>query len=141
MPANYITIADVRDEMMDRTAEDHLVLADLAFTDPDIRWGMESCARKFNSIKPIGLHVGWDTLPRNSSVFFDGVAWALYRRWYRNVSMNDYSYQAGGVSANVQGSLLKNLEKLMAETYKEFLEAATDLKVTANLEDAFGPVG
>jgi len=138
---SYITIADVREEMMDREAEDHLVLADLAFTDDDILWAMRSCARKFNSIKPLGFDVCDDKLPRNSSVFFDGIAWALYRRWHGNVSLNDYQYQAGGVNANVQGELKKNLEKLRDDMAQEFTTAATDLKVTANISGAFGNIG
>lgn len=138
---SYITVADVREEMLDRQAEDHLVLSDLAFTDADIEWGMKACARKFNSQPPLGFEVTWETLPINSTVFLDGVAWALIRRWHRNVSMNDMDYQAGGVTANVQGTLLKNLEKLRDKLEAEFMEAAKTLKVTANLEDAWGNIG
>lgn len=140
MPS-YITIADVREHMMDRQAEDHLVLADLAFTDPDIEWAMKTCARKFNSVRPLGFEVTDDKLPINSSVFLDGIAWALYRRWHGNVSINDFDYAAGGVNASVQGSLLKNLEGLRNKLETEFMENATNLKVTANLEGAWGAVG
>ena len=138
---SYITVADVREDMMDRTAEDHLVLTDLAFTDADIEWAMRSCARKFNSIRPLGFDVTETTLPRNSSVFFDGIAWALYRRWHANVSVNDLDYSAGGVNASVQGSLLKNLAALKDKLEQEFIEYATHLKVTVNLEGAWGQIG
>ena len=140
MPS-YIVIADVREDMMDRQAEDHLVLADLAFTDPDIEWAMKKCARKFNSLRPLGFEVTWDKLPINSSVFFDGIAWALYRRWHGNVSINDMDYSAGGVNASVQGTLLRNLERLRDKLEQEFIENGTNLKVTANLEDAWGCIG
>lgn len=139
--ADYITVADVREEMLDRSAEDHLVLVDLAFTNDDIEWAMKACARKFNSIKPLVTSADWDKLPVNSSVFMDGVAWALCRRWHRNVSMNDYDYNAGGVSASVQGSLLKNLERLRDKLEQEFLQGATDLKVAINLTGAYGQIG
>jgi hypothetical protein len=139
--SDVITIADVREDMLDRQAEDHLVLTDLAFTDPDIEWAMKACMRKFNGIRPIGINISWDAMPSNTSVFFDGVAWALCRRWHRNVSMNDYDYSAGGVTANVQGSLLKNLERLRDKLEQEFVEAATNLKVSANLDDAWGVIG
>jgi hypothetical protein len=139
--ADYITVVDVREDMLDRMAEDHLVLADLAFTDEDIEWAMQACARKYNSIKPLVNSTTWDKLPLNSSVFMDGVAWALVRRWHRNVSMNDYDYSAGGVTANVQGSLLRNLEKLRDKLEQEFIQAATDLKVAINIEGAYGQIG
>jgi methionine salvage enolase-phosphatase E1 len=138
---DYLTVIDVREDMLDRMAEDHLVLADLAFTDEDIEWAMKTCARKFNSVKPMISSAEWDKLPLNSSVFSDGVAWALIRRWHRNVSMNDYNYSAGGVEANVQGSLLRNLEKLRDKLEQEFIQYATDLKVAINLEGAYGPIG
>ncbi len=139
--SNVITIADVREEMLDRQAADHLVLADLAFTDPDIEWAMKACARKFNSIRPIGISIAWDAMPMDTNVFLDGVAWALLRRWLRNVSMNEVDYSAGGVQASVQGSLLRNLSQMVAKLEQEFLAAATDLKVSANLDDAWGQLG
>lgn len=139
--ARPITIADVRDEMMDRSAEDHLVLADLAFTDEDIVWAMGACARKFNSLQPYSRWVEAERLPKDTNVFFDGIAWALYRRWHGNVAVNDYDYDAGGVSARVQGSLLKNLEALRDRALKDFVEAATAFKVSANISDAYGQIG
>lgn len=138
---NYITVADVREDMLDRMADDHLVLADLAFTDPDIEWAMKSCARKFNSIRPRVMLVQWDKLCLESSVLMDGVAWALCRRWHRNVSMNDYDYEAGGVTANVQGSLRKNLEKLRDDLEREFIQGATDWKIETNLNSCYGDIG
>lgn len=138
---NYIEVDDVREDMMDRMAEDHLVLPDIAFTNDDIEWAMEACARKFNSIKPLVCSTQGDKLPKSTSVFFDGIAWALIRRWHRNVSMNDYDYAAGGVTANVQGSLLRNLEKLRDKLESDFVSGATDLKVAINVDATFGNVG
>ena len=139
--ATYITVADMRDEMLDRVAADHLVLPDLAFTDSDIEWAMKACARKFNSLSPMVMTVTWDKLPFDTSVFADGVAWALLRRWHRNVSMNDYDYSADGVNANVQGSLLRNLEKLQDKLEAEFVESSIALKLHLNLESAYGQIG
>jgi hypothetical protein len=141
MAVQVITVAMVRDDVLDRVPEDHLVLADLAFKDPDIEWAMQWCARKFNSLKPIGIYVEWDKLPATTTVFFDGIALALIRRWHRNVAMNDYGYNAGGVTANVQGDLKQNLEKLRDKLEQDFVSAATDLKISSNLDDAYGVIG
>jgi hypothetical protein len=137
----HITIADVREDMLDRQAEDHLVLTDLAFTDDDILWAMKSAARKYNSLRPLGYDVRWDRLPEHTSLFFDGIAWALLRRWQRNVAMNDLDYEAGGMSASVHGSLNKNLSRLVEKLEQEFVEAATALKTTLNVRAAFGKIG
>jgi len=127
--------------MLDRTADDHLVLADLAFTDADITWAMKHCARKFNSIKPLVSYVTWDALAENTTMFFDGIAWALLRRWRRNAAMNDLDFAAGNMTAKVQGSLVENLTRLTAELESQFVSAVTDYKITINLDGAYGPLG
>jgi hypothetical protein len=137
----YITIADVREDMLDRTEEDHLTLTDLAFTDSDIEWAMKACARKYNSIRPIGYTVAWDKLPAQTSVFFDGIAWALVRRWQRNVAMNDIDYKAGGVSASVHGTRNRNLSDLRDRLERDFVASATDLKLARNIASAWGAIG
>jgi hypothetical protein len=137
----YITVAEVREEMLDRQAEDHLVLADLAFTDEDIEWAMRRCAREFNTVRPMTTNVTWDKLPDETTVFFDGIAWALLARWRRNVAMNDLDYNAGGVAASVQGTLLKNLDRLVQELSDKFIRSATDMKLTDNLNQAWGRIG
>jgi hypothetical protein len=136
-----ISIDDVREEMLDREADDHLVLAKLAFEDTDIEYAMKACARTFNSFQPYVGNATWDNLPLNSSVFFDGIAWALFRRWHRNVSMNDLDYSAGGLEANVQASLLKNLEGLREESWDKFEKRSMELKIHMNLADAYGIIG
>lgn len=126
---------------MDRTYDDHLVLIDLAFTDVDIEWAMKACARKFNSIKPIFYSIDPEKMPMSTSTFLDGCAWALLRRWARNARMNDIDYQAGGVSASVQGKLIKNLSDEVAKLEQDFVSSSMDLKMTANIRDAFGQIG
>lgn len=138
---SYLTIADIREEMLDRAADDHLVLADLAFTDDDIKWAMKACARKFNSIKPLVTSATWDTLPERTTVFLDGVAWALLRRMHRNAAMNDMDYQAGNVQASVQGKLVANLHAMVKDLEREFVSGATDLKVIMNIDQGFGQIG
>jgi len=136
-----ITVADVREDMLDRAATDHLVLNDLAFTDEDIEWGMKGCARKFNSLPPDVACAVWDKLPDDTSVFFDGVAWALIRRWKRNIAMNDMDYSAGGVTANVNGKLMQNLDALEKQLESQFVDGATAIKIRINLRHAYGQIG
>lgn len=138
---SYITIADVRDDLMDRTADDHLVLGELAFTDEDIEWAMKWCARKYNSIRPVFMTIHWEALPSDTVTFFDGIALALYRRKLGNVSLNDFDYNAGSMSANVKSNLLRNLGALVQRLNQEFIEAVTSIKITANANQAWGQIG
>lgn len=136
-----ITIEEVREEVLDRSADDHLVIADLAFTDADIMYAMKACARKYNSIPPIHITTRWDALPSDVMIFFDGITWALIRRWLRNAEMNDFQYKAGNVAANVQGDRIANLRNMLKRTEAEFVEGAMIRKQTFNITSGYGNVG
>ena len=137
----FITIDDVREDIKDRTAEDHLVLPDVQFTDGDIEWAMRKACRKFNMIKPYSARMSPEAIPAKFQFMFDGIAWALFSRWTTNVLMNDEDYSAGGVSASVQGKLGKNLQILSKDYLEQFVEEATNYKLITNLENAYGQVG
>lgn len=136
-----LTEQDVRHYMMDRTAADHLVLPDIAFTPEDIAFAMKVTARKFNSIRPYVMNVNPNSLPDNTTLFLDGVAATLYEMKRGNASLNDMDYNAGGVSTSVQGNLLRNLDGLIRFHNERFINTATEMKISANLAQAYGPIG
>ena len=138
---SYITEQDVREEMRDRSAADHIVLPDIAFTSEDIAYAMRKVARRFNSIRPFVMSVDASRLPDFNNVFFDGIAWALLEGMRLNASMNDMDYSAGNVSSSVQGKLVSNLDKLVPMYEQRFVADAASMKLSANLEDAYGQVG
>ncbi len=138
---SFITEQDVREEMRDRTAADHLVLPDIAFTSEDIAQAMRKATRRFNSIRPYVVCVEANKLPDRNNIFFDGIAWALLEGLLLNSSMNDMDYTAGNVTASVQGKLVGNLEKLAAKYEKRFVEDATALKISTNLLGCYGQLG
>ena len=138
---SFITELDVREEMRDRSAADHLVLPDIAFSSDDIAQAMRKAARRFNSIRPYVISVEAGKLPDRNNIFFDGIAWALLEGMLLNSSMNDLDYTAGNVQASVQGKLVGNLEKLAGKYEKRFVEDATALKISTNLLGAYGQLG
>jgi hypothetical protein len=138
---SFITEQDIREEMRDRSAADHLVLPDIAFTSEDIAHAMRKAARRFNSIRPYVISVEAHKLPDRDNIFFDGIAWALLEGWLLNAGINDLDYTAGNVQASVQGKLVGNLEKLATKYEKRFVEDATALKISTNLVAAYGQIG
>lgn len=138
---SFITEQDVREEMRDRSAADHLVLPDIAFSSEDIAQAMRKATRRFNSIRPYVLCVEAHKLPDRNNIFYDGIAWALLEGMQLNTSMNDLDYTAGNVQASVQGKLVGNLEKLAAKYEKRFVEDATAWKISTNLVSAYGQLG
>ena len=137
----YITEQDVREDMKDRSFEDHLLLPDVAFTPEDIAYAMKKAARKFNSIQPYVCTVEPHKLSARTNVFFDGIAWALLERWLLNASLNEMDYSAGNVTASTQGKLIGNLEKMVKNYREQFITVATEMKVSINLNNAFGEIG
>jgi hypothetical protein len=141
MASGYITERDVREEMRDRSAAEHLVLTDVAFTSEDISHAMRKTARRFNSLRPYCLTVTPETLSGNIQCFYDGIAWALLEGMRLNAGLNDMDYSAGNVQASVQGKLIENLDRLLPMYEKRFVEEATAIKIAANLSAAFGQIG
>ena len=137
----YITEREVREEMRDRSASDHILLPDIAFTSEDIHSAMRSTARKFNSIAPYCITADPDHLSDFNNMFFDGIAATLLGRMLLNTSMNDMDYTAGNVQASVSGTFIKNVAPLVATYEKRFIELATQYKTAANLAQAFGQIG
>jgi hypothetical protein len=138
---SFITEADVREEMRDRTAADHLVLPDIAFSSEDIAHAMRKTARRFNSIRPYVMSVEAAKLPDHNNIFFDGIAWALLEGFNLNASMNDMDYTAGNVQASVQGKLVGNTDKLTTKYERRFVEDATAMKISTNLLGFYGQLG
>lgn len=137
----YITERDVREEMRDRNAADHLLLTDVAFTPEDIQHAMRKTARRFNSLRPYCVTVTPEKLSGNIQCFFDGIAWALLEGMRVNAGLNDMDYSAGNVQASVQGKLIENLDRMIPVYEKRFVEEATAMKLAMNLSAAFGQIG
>lgn len=136
-----ITEQDVRMYLLDRTVDDHLVLPDIAFTPEEIAFAMKTAARRYNSIRPYVDYVQPDNLPDATNLFLDGIAGALFDMKKTNASLNDVEYNAGNVSANVQGNLLKAAEASAAFFNERFTREASELKISRNLQHAFGQIG
>lgn len=127
--------------LLDRTVDDHLVLPDVAFSPEEIAFAMKTAARRYNSIRPYVDYVQPDNLPDTTNLFLDGIVAALFEMKRVNAGLNDMEYSAGNVSANVQGNLAKNAEAIAAFFSERFTREATELKVTRNLQYAFGQIG
>ena len=136
-----ITEQDVRMYLLDRTVEDHLVLPDVAFSPEQIAFAMKTAARRYNSIRPYVDYVQPDSLPGDTNLFLDGIAGALFDMLRTNAGLNDMEYVAGNISTNVQGNLAKNADAIASFYNDRFTREATELKVSRNLQQAFGRIG
>ena len=136
---SYITERDVRLYMMDSTAADHLLQPDIIFTSEDIADAMRITARKYNSIRPYVHNVRGDQLPDVNNLFFDGIAASLLEVKLCNLSFEDVEYSAGNVTHS--DNTLKNLGPLISMYNERFVKAATELKITMNMANAFGQIG
>lgn len=127
--------------IIDRTVDDHLVLPDVAFSPEQIAFAMKTAARRYNSIRPYVDYVQPNNLPGDTNLFLDGIAGALFDMLRTNAGLNDMEYAAGNVTANIQGGLAKNAEAIAAFYNDRFTREATELKLSRNLQHAFGQIG
>ena len=127
--------------LLDRTVDDHVTRPDVVFTPEQISFAMVTAARRYNSVRPYVDYVQPDNLPGDTNLFLDGIAGALFDMLRANAGLNDIDYAAGGVTANVNGNLLKNAEASAAFHNERFMREASELKISRNLQQAYGRIG
>ncbi len=136
-----ISKQDVRQYLVDNSADDNPLLLDLAYTDDDLAAAMKSAAREFNSITPYSISVAPDALPDDTNVFFDAITASLLRMSLLQKTRNDITHQAGNVSVQVDSVYIGHLRSLIPLFDERFRKAAFDIKLARNLNDGFGAVG
>lgn len=134
----YITVEDVRHYIMDRTLDDNDLLADIAYTDDEIRQAMVYAARDYNSVPPAVSMVTPDCLPAHTNMLLDAVVKNLYIMTLAQLTRNDLDYTAGGVGANMDAKRIGHLRDLIALHQDKFFTAARDEKIRINIDDAYG---
>lgn len=138
----FISKQDVRQYMLDRTADDNPLLLDLAYTDEDITAAMKAAAREFNSIPPLFVrNFDADSLPDDTNIFFDGIACALLRMQLFQKTRNDIQHQAGNVTAAVDAAHINHIRQLIPMFDERFRRAAGDYLLAINVNNGFGSVG
>ena len=127
--------------LLDRTVDDHVTRPDVVFTPEQISFAMVTAARRYNSTRPYVDYVQPDNLPGDTNLFLDGIAGALFDMLRANAGLNDIDYAAGNMQANVNGNLLKNAEASAAFHNERFMREASELKISRNLQQAYGRIG
>lgn len=133
-----ITETEIRMHMRDRSAADHLVLTDVAFSSEEIALAMRTCGRRFNSMLPRSMVVNVNSLPEQHACFLDGTVAALMDILLINASLNDGEFSVSGVNANIQGPLRQAAEKLSSFFWERFEKEAKAVKVDANVRKCYG---
>lgn len=137
---HYITLEDVRQYLMDRTAEDNLD-GDLAFSDQEIETAMKAAAREYNGIDPLTDYVEPSCLPARTNMFFDGILTHLYIMARGRDMRNDVMYQAGGVASSETQARIGHYNRLIEEHRRAFRTTAQKIKGTRNISRGYGAIG
>ncbi len=137
----YITEADVRNFILDRSIEDNELQLDLTYSSEEIGDAMMRAGRDYNSTPPFVDSVSPGALPGDTNLFLYGTAYHLYLSRISKLSRNDIDYTAGNVGTNPvakQIAHMKDLAKLMKD---EFTLLAQQIKVSINVSNTFGSIG
>ena len=138
---SYLTIADVRAYIWDRSAEDNQLELDLAFSDDEIRDAMKRAAREYASIPPYSSGVDPAELPADTNMFLDAVVLHLYISRISRLQRNDIDYSAGGVQVELDKKQIAYMKEMIPFHRDRFVDAAKSFKIFTNLRQAFRRVG
>lgn len=139
----FITEADVRSYIKDKVDTDNpLSAGELRYSTEEITNAMRTSAREYNSLPPIGVSTVDPTcLPGDTNVFLDGITAALLRTTLINEAANDIAVQAGNVNVQVGSVQIAHLKTLIPMFDERFKQAASAIKISINLSNAFGSIG
>lgn len=135
--SHYITAEDVRNFVLDRSAQDNPIQMDLVFSEAEIDDAMRRSAREFNSIRPYVITVYPDKLPGDTNIFLDAIAEQLYISRMSKLMRQDFDYEAGGVGVNQVKTEINHLVSLIKLHSERWRDAAQQIKITRNLSYAW----
>ncbi len=138
---HFLTEADVRNFILDRTIMDNELQMDLTFSAEEIGDAMMRAAREFNSTPPYVMEVHPTALPGESNLFLYGTAAQLYLSRIAKLSRNDVDYSAGNITTNIVNKQIAHLKDLYKLNQEEFKLQATQMKIAYNVRSCFGQVG
>lgn len=127
---------DIRHFIFDRSVEDNSIELDLAFSDEEIQNAFRYMCMSFNSITPYCMSIGPDAIP-NTMWAIHGTCYHLLLSKYHKESRNDMSYNADGVTVEVQKTLIQHLLNQIKLHKNEFDTMAKHEKLNKNINDAF----
>ncbi len=139
--SDYIQVDDVRNSVLDRTAEDNELYMALVFTTEDIEDAMRRAAREYNSVPPLINTVYWNQLPAHTNIFLDATVLHLYLSRLAKLQRNDIEYTSGGVEVALEKKQIAHLKDSIPMYRDRFLDAAKAEKLSLNIRRGFGRVG
>lgn len=131
----------VRHFIWDRTIMDNPLELDLEFSDQEIGHARNFAAMMFNSIPPFVVDVTPKSVPhRWEYPFLTATVFHLFLAKLMSLQRKDLDYSAGNMTVDINKRRIEYLTK-WAQVFKEEAETKIKMiKVTANLESAYGHV-
>lgn len=137
--ASYLTIADVREELQDRTPGDNTIDCDLAFSDDEIKHAMKRAAAAYNSLPPLDVeNVAWNNMPANSSIFMECVISQIYKAQIHRLARNQLQWQTGDTTVNFEATRMQAYQQLQQQAEQAWKEAAAARKAEINRNSIWG---
>ena len=138
---HFITEADVRNFILDRTIEDNELQLDLTFSPEEIADAMMRAARDYNSLPPFVDSVTPPHLPGDTNLFLYGTAYHLFLSRIVKLTRNDIDYTAGNVATNAVAKQIAHLKELAVMMKQNFTDTATNIKMAINVSACWGQIG
>lgn len=134
-----ISIGDIREYVMDRSADDNPLIDDMEFSDEEIERAMKMATRAYNSFPPVGHLINYeDGLPDDTNIFFAATAEYLYRALSSRLRRSDFEYKGGNVTVDEYSRKIAHLQLMIREERDAWQTEASYLKKTRNVRGFYG---
>lgn len=135
-----ISVEQVREYIGDSGVDDNQARLEDTFTNDAIAAAMRHAANDFNTIPPYTLQVSADSLPADTTIMYDGIAYHLYRRAVDIIRRNDLVYEGGGMKISFTARQIEHFMRIRDEYQQRFRENAAVAKQTASLRYLYGSI-
>jgi len=133
-----LTEQDIREFMLDRSADDNEFLMDIAYSPEEIDRAMRAAAREYNSVPPPVHTVRANALPTTTNLFYYATAEQLMRSEVLRLARNDAAVQTGDVSDELDARRIQHFRSLIQEYRELWYNEALEKKRMINLRGAYG---
>lgn len=134
---SLLTAEIIRTEIADRDVADNLARMKLTFDPDDIANAIQRAAKNFNIQPPYSITIDPNLVPDNAAMI-EGTIAALYRVGLHRLRRNHVAFQAGNSVTPFSETQIQQYEKIVTDAEARCREMTRDLKLQANIDQAFG---
>ena len=134
---NTLFVEDIRHFIFDRNLDDNILDMDLLFGELEIKNAMRHAMMSFNNRPPAGMRLNINGGIPHDMWAIQGTVYHLCLSELHKQMKNDITYSAGGVTADIAKTRIKNFKDLLKIHREEFYTQVDEIKLAQNISDGY----